>query len=86
MKNRLIAYLAIFLLLASLLEGCTIINTMVSLKYETDYLGSKSPCVSGITGVNLCLAVKRHKIAAIGCFLGFITICGVAMVRKEPEV
>jgi hypothetical protein len=86
MKNRLIAYLAVFLLLASLLEGCAIINTMVSLKYETDYPGSKNPCVSGVTGVDLCLAVRRHKLAAIGCLLGFITICGVAMVRKEPEV
>ena len=33
MKNRLIAYFAIILLLISFLEGCAFVNKMVSLKY-----------------------------------------------------
>jgi hypothetical protein len=84
MRNRLISTLAVFLLLASMLEGCAVINTMVSLKYETDYPGAKNACVSGVTGIDLCYSIKCHKAAAIGCFLGFATICGYAALREKP--
>jgi hypothetical protein len=83
MKNRIITYLAVFLLVTSFLEGCATINTMVSLKYETDYPGYRSNCVSKVTGDDLCLAVKRHKAAAIGCLAGFAVICGIATLAKK---
>lgn len=84
MKNRLIAYLAVFLLLASLVEGCAVINTMVSLKYETGYPGSKDDCTSSVTGANLCLLIKRHKAAAIGCLIGYAAIYALAAATKKP--
>ena len=85
MKNRLIAYFAIILLLISFLEGCAVVNTMVSLKYETGYPVSKSDCVSSVTGTDLCRSLKYHKTAAVSCLLSFAAICGVALLRKKPE-
>ena len=83
MSSRIITYLTVFLLLASVLEGCAVINTLVSLKYETGYPVSKSDCISSVTGTNLCLAVKRHKICALGSFAGFVALCGFAAWRKQ---
>jgi hypothetical protein len=69
MARRLCIYTALVLLAASLLEGCAVVNTMVSLKYE---LGPPytwgNGCVSYITGTDLCAALQRHKMLTIGCF------------------
>ena len=43
-----------------------VINTMVSLKYETD---SPGDCISTVTGIDLCEAIKFNKIAALSTFL-----------------
>ncbi len=83
MKNRFITYLAVFLLVASFVEGCATVNTMVSLKYEADSPSYKSNCVSKVTGDDLCLSMKRHKAAAIGCLAGFAAICGIATLVKK---
>jgi hypothetical protein len=51
MKARLVGYFSAFLILASAVEGCAVVNTIASLEYET---GPKNECVSDLTGQNLC--------------------------------
>lgn len=84
MQARLLGYLAAFLILASALEGCAIINTMVSLKYEVGYPAAQNECVSRVSGQNLCLALKRHQALALGCFTAWAALCGFAILRKQP--
>ena len=85
MRNRVISYLAVFLLLVGFLESCATVNTMVSLKYETDYPGYANNCLSKVTGDDLCVSIRRHKTVAIGCFAGFVAICGFAALTKQAE-
>ena len=84
MVRRLCIYTALFLLAASLLEGCAIVNTMVSLKYE---LGPPYPqgngCVSYVTGINLCAALHRHKLLMGGCFLAAFTLVGSVIIADR---
>lgn len=46
-----------------------IINTMVSLKYETENQGD---CISLVTGDNLCLKIQM--------FLGLLIICIIVLI------
>lgn len=46
-----------------------IINTMVSIKYETSDLGD---CISSVSGADLCLTIKVFK--------GLIAICVIGLV------
>lgn len=43
-----------------------IVNTEVSLKYETD---NPKECISKITGKDLCEFIKIFKIIVIGCLI-----------------
>lgn len=54
-----------------------IVNTGVSLKYETNDNGE---CISNITGQNLCLAINIFTSALILCFVGLISF---AIFRKR---
>jgi hypothetical protein len=83
-KTRFLSYLAAFLLLASFLEGCAAVNTMVSLKYETGYPVSKNDCISSVTGTDLCFELKCHKAISLGSLLTWVGICVFAVLRKKP--
>lgn len=48
-----------------------IINTMVSLKYETD---SPTDCISLVTGQDLCLTIQVYKGLIIACILTLIIL------------
>jgi len=48
-----------------------IVNTMVSIKYETADMGD---CISSISGVDLCLTVKVFKGLIAICIVGLITL------------
>jgi hypothetical protein len=48
-----------------------IVNTMVSIKYETADMGD---CISSISGVDLCLTVKVLKGLIVICIVGLITL------------
>jgi len=80
MKARLLSYFAAFLILASAVEGCAVVNTMVSLQYE---IGPKNECVSEVTGQDLCLALKRHKALALGCIATWVALYGFATLRQH---
>jgi ABC-type Mn2+/Zn2+ transport system permease subunit len=54
-----------------------IINTMVSLKYETD---NPTDCVSLVTGQDLCLTIKVLKGLIVACVL---TITLLTVFRKR---
>lgn len=54
------------LILVILVSVIGIINTQVSLKYETD---NPKDCISRITGNNLCEFIKSLKIIIIICLL-----------------
>jgi len=80
MKARLVGYFAAFLILASAVEGCAVVNTMVSLEYET---GPGNECVSDVTGQNLCLSLKRHKALALSCLATWAALYGFAALRQQ---
>lgn len=58
MKVKYYIFLLITLVILALLLGFGIINTMVSLKYETNY---DNECVSTISGTNLCNSLSIGK-------------------------
>ena len=72
-SKRLLTILIVLSTLASLLCGLGIVNTMVSLKYET----STNDCVSDITGTNLCQALWLWRVGAV--VAGLLTV-GLASV------
>jgi hypothetical protein len=52
-------------------------NSMVSLKYETREL---TDCISLVSGIDLCKAIRTFHILAIICGLTFI---GILIFRKR---
>ena len=48
-----------------------IVNTMVSLKYETADMGD---CISSVSGTDLCLTIKMFKGLIAICIVGLITL------------
>lgn len=58
MRLKYYIIIIVSLILTSLIIGFGIINTMVSLKYETDSLNE---CFSKISGSNLCNFVETSK-------------------------
>lgn len=48
-----------------------IVNTMVSLKYETADMGD---CISSVSGADLCLTIKIFKGLIVICIVGLITL------------
>jgi ABC-type Mn2+/Zn2+ transport system permease subunit len=46
-----------------------IINTMVSLKYETENI---TDCISVVSGENLCITIRNLKISFIICLIVLI--------------
>jgi len=54
-----------------------IINTMVSLKYETD---SPTDCISLVTGQDLCLTIQVLKGLIVTCIL---TVVLLAVFKKR---
>ena len=53
--------LFVALLVASFIFAFGVVNSMVSLKYETN---SPDECISTVTGANLCDAIEFNKAAA----------------------
>jgi len=54
-----------------------VLNSMVSLKYETN---SPNDCISTVSGIDLCNAIRTFHILAILCGL---TIIGLLIYRKR---
>ena len=48
-----------------------VLNSMISLKYETNEL---SDCISMITGINLCEKIEKFHFFAFFSFLGLIIL------------
>ena len=48
-----------------------IVNTMVSVKYETADMGD---CISYVSGADLCLTIKIFKGLIAICIIGLITL------------
>ncbi len=81
--KKLVNILIVILFVAFLVFAFGVVNTMVSLKYETD---SSNECISAITGINLCDSIKFDKIAALVAFLLAITIlCYKMLFMKNKE-
>lgn len=69
-----IRWLIGLLFLTAFINGFGIINTMVSLKYETEAPGQ---CISSVSGDDLCVALQRCKILALGAFIGGMGLVGI---------
>ena len=54
-----------------------IINTMVSLKYETE---NPTDCISLVTGQDLCLTIQVLKVLIVACIL---TVILLAVFKKR---
>jgi hypothetical protein len=76
MKMKLIKKIAFYVLIGLSILGILvftfgIINTMVSLKYETN---NPTDCISLVNGDDLCFAVKVLKGLVITCFVTLILL------------
>ena len=65
------------LILVILVSVIGVINTYVSLKYET---GNPKDCISVVTGRDLCLWMKTQKIIIIACL---ILVTGMVSFRNK---
>lgn len=61
--------LIFFFAIGFLFFAFEVVNTMLSLKYETNY---PDDCISAISGTDLCLMIKIFK--------GLTVICGVGLI------
>ena len=59
MRKKIYFAILIILIIAVLIISLGIVNSMVSLKYET---GSSKDCISNISGTDLCISIKIMKI------------------------
>ncbi|WP_313270325.1 hypothetical protein [Epilithonimonas vandammei] len=64
------------LILVILVSVIGVVNTYVSLKYET---GNPKDCISVVTGRDLCLWMETQKIIIIACL---ILVTGMFSVRE----
>ncbi|SFB09507.1 hypothetical protein SAMN05660845_1566 [Flavobacterium swingsii] len=53
-------------ILGTLVTPYGIVNTMVSLKYETENIND---CVSNVNGINLCDTIRNLKIIFVFCLV-----------------
>jgi hypothetical protein len=60
MGKKYFSILLLILIISIPINIFGIINTMVSLKYETD---SPGECISGMTGTDLCTSIRYMKIS-----------------------
>jgi hypothetical protein len=76
--RKLIYFLLIGLsILAIFISIYGIINTMVSLKYETENI---QDCISNVSGTNLCETITNLKIVIAISFL--LLVCLISFRRK----
>jgi hypothetical protein len=61
-----IKWLIVALYLTAMLAGFGILNSLVSLKYETQ---DPTACISWVSGRDLCADLLACQIASITCFL-----------------
>lgn len=77
MKKKYFKMLIIVLIILIPISYFGIINTQVSLKYETSIPGD---CVSQITGRNLCKDIEREKVLIV---IDIIVIVLLMLFRKK---
>jgi len=71
-KLKLIYFsLVVISILGIVIAPYGIINTMVSLKYETENI---QDCVSNVSGENLCDTIRNLKIVLVFCVLLLIIL------------
>ncbi|MBF8963497.1 hypothetical protein I0P70_09580 [Pontibacter sp. FD36] len=71
------------LLIASFVFTFGVVNSMVSLKYETN---SPEECISTVTGANLCKAIEFNKTAAqVSFFIALVALIYRIYFVREKE-
>ena len=77
-KRKLLYFLLLIISITGILV-CPygILNTMVSLKYETENPGD---CISIVSGVNLCLTIRILQVAFVICFI--LLVCLIQYREK----
>ncbi|OOV16598.1 hypothetical protein BXU10_20830 [Flavobacterium sp. LM4] len=77
-KIKLIYFsLVVISILGILVAPYGIVNTMVSLKYETENI---QDCVSNVSGKNLCDTIRNLKIIFVFCLL--LLVCLIYFRKK----
>ena len=77
-KLKLIYFsLVVISILGILVAPYGIVNTMVSLKYETENI---QDCVSNVSGENLCDTIRNLKIIFVFCLL--LLVCLIYFRKK----
>ncbi len=76
-----IAWLVAGLIVLSAVSGFGIVNTLVSLQYETD---SPGECISQVTGYNLCKQLQLSQRLCVGSLLiAFLITLGAWLRRNK---
>jgi len=83
-KLKLIYFsLVVISILGIVIAPYGIINTMVSLKYETENI---QDCVSNVSGENLCDTIRNLKIVLVFCVLLLIILIYFRKKIIKPKV
>jgi len=77
LRKNIYNIILVLTFIAIILFAFGILNTMVSLKYETDGLND---CISKITGINLCQTINYMK--GLTFFFG-VSFIGLLYYRKK---
>ena len=76
-----IVWLVAGLIMLSAVSGFGIVNTLVSLQYETD---SPGECISQVTGYNLCKQLQLSQRICVGSLLiAFLITLGAWLRRNK---
>jgi hypothetical protein len=75
-----IAWLVVGLIVLSAVSGFGIVNTLVSLQYETNGPGE---CISQVTGYNLCQQLQLSQHVCAGSLLIAFLITLGAWLRRD---
>lgn len=81
MSEKSLFRLALLLFLLSAFFGFEIINTLVSLQFETN---GPNDCISTITHINLCDWVFYNKMLSVGCLAVGIFFLVWSAKREQP--
>ncbi len=84
-RTKRIFYYSFFTIaiISCLLNGWGIINTMVSLKYETTF---ENTCISTVTGDNLCNQLMECEIISLVSLIVSIGMIAFKMKIIKPEI
>ena len=83
MKRKIILVIVALISLALIpISGFAVINTAVSLKYETN---SPEDCISLVSGQNLCAIISTFQIICLLSIITFLVSLNLLLIKRKSR-